>query len=160
MSIIEREQERIIFEVKEFLISIIGNAPYGILAFDLEGEVIMVNTVAPGAVSRMTESILPEDALKIMIPELVSPMVALLCSEDFKESGHVMSVGAGHFAKAQIVESKGVYLDPTGKVTPEDVQGKLKDIVNMEGETVTMARIWVKVGSVAVQCTPFQVSVF
>ena len=37
---------------------------------------------------------------------------------------------------------------------------KLANIVNMEGETVTMARIWVKVGSVAVQCTPFQVSVF
>ena len=94
---------------------------------------IMVNTIAPGAVSRMTESIMPEDVLKIMIPELVSPMVALLCSEDFKESGHIMSVGAGHFARAQIVESKGVYLDPYSKVTPEDVQEQLKDIVNMEG---------------------------
>ena len=40
------EQENTLFEVKEFLISIIGNAPYGILAFDLEGEVIMTNTLA------------------------------------------------------------------------------------------------------------------
>ncbi len=36
---------------------------------------------------------------------------------------------------------------------------KLANIVNMEGETVTMARIWVKKGSVAIQCTPFEVSV-
>ncbi len=37
---------------------------------------------------------------------------------------------------------------------------KLANMVNMAGETVTMARIWVKKGSVAVQCTPFQVSAF
>ena len=35
---------------------------------------------------------------------------------------------------------------------------KLAHIVNMAGETVSMARIWVKKGSVAVQCTPFQVA--
>ena len=94
---------------------------------------IMVNTIAPGAVSRMTESIMPKEVLDLMVPELVSPMVALMCSEDFKESGHIMAAGAGHFAKAQIVESKGVYFNPKSKVTPEDIQGKLKDITNMEG---------------------------
>ena len=41
-----REQEKTLFEVKEFLVSIIANAPYGILAFDLEGEIIMTNTLA------------------------------------------------------------------------------------------------------------------
>jgi len=35
---------------------------------------------------------------------------------------------------------------------------KLANIVNMAGETVTMARIWVKKGSLAIQCTPFQVT--
>lgn len=35
---------------------------------------------------------------------------------------------------------------------------KLANIVNLDGETVMMARIWVKQGSVAVQCTPFQVT--
>ena len=46
MSIIDREQEKALFEVKEFLISIIGNAPYGIIAFDLEGEIILTNSFA------------------------------------------------------------------------------------------------------------------
>ena len=35
---------------------------------------------------------------------------------------------------------------------------KLANIVNLEGETVAMARIWVKKGSFAIQCTPFQVT--
>ena len=35
---------------------------------------------------------------------------------------------------------------------------KLANLVNLEGETVAMARIWVKKGSVAIQCTPFQVT--
>ncbi len=46
MRITDHEQEKTLFEVKEFLISIIGNAPYGILAFDLEGDVVMANTLA------------------------------------------------------------------------------------------------------------------
>ncbi len=46
MGVFEREQEKVLFEVKEFLVSIIGNAPYGIIAFDLEGEVILTNVVA------------------------------------------------------------------------------------------------------------------
>ena len=37
---------------------------------------------------------------------------------------------------------------------------KLANMVNMEGETVTMARIWVKKGSLAIQCTPFRVADF
>ena len=35
---------------------------------------------------------------------------------------------------------------------------KLANLTNLEGETVPMARIWVKKGSLAVQCTPFLVS--
>ncbi|MBW1709862.1 MAG: hypothetical protein JRG97_09000 [Deltaproteobacteria bacterium] len=46
MGSVEREEEKALYEVKEFLVSIIANAPYGILAFDLEGEVIMTNSLA------------------------------------------------------------------------------------------------------------------
>jgi hypothetical protein len=35
---------------------------------------------------------------------------------------------------------------------------KLANIVNLEGATVCMARLWVKKGSIAVQCTPFKVT--
>ncbi|MBW1888860.1 MAG: hypothetical protein JRI52_11025 [Deltaproteobacteria bacterium] len=46
MGIVEREEEKAVYEVKEFLVSIIANSPYGILAFDLEGEIIMTNSFA------------------------------------------------------------------------------------------------------------------
>ncbi|MCK4344835.1 MAG: hypothetical protein KAX05_06060, partial [Bacteroidales bacterium] len=46
MSIIDREQDKALIEVKEFLVSIIGSAPYGIIAFDLEGEIILTNAFA------------------------------------------------------------------------------------------------------------------
>ncbi len=35
---------------------------------------------------------------------------------------------------------------------------RLVNIVNMAGQTVAMARIWVKKGSLAIQCMPFQVT--
>ncbi|MBR9987261.1 MAG: inorganic pyrophosphatase Ppa [Desulfosarcina sp.] len=35
---------------------------------------------------------------------------------------------------------------------------KLANIVNLEGSTVSMVRIWVKKGSIAIQCTPFKVA--
>ena len=35
---------------------------------------------------------------------------------------------------------------------------KLANIVNLEGATVCMARLWVKKGSIAIQCTPFKVT--
>jgi len=46
MGVFEREQEKALFEVKEFLVSVIANSPYGIIAFDLEGEIIMINALA------------------------------------------------------------------------------------------------------------------
>ena len=106
---------------------------------------ILVNTIAPGAASRMTESIMPKEALGVMKPEFVSPIVALMCSEEFKETGQIMVAGAGHFAKAQISESKGVYFDPTKEVTIEDVNGKLQDILNMDG-SVTMGNAMDAIG--------------
>ena len=46
------------------------------------------------------------------------------------------------------------------KIVKKDITHveKLANVVNMAGETVAMARIWVKKGSRAVQCTPFRVS--
>lgn len=46
MGVIDREQEKTLYELKEFLISVISNAPYGIVAFDLGGEVTMTNALA------------------------------------------------------------------------------------------------------------------
>lgn len=46
MDVYKGTQEKDLYEVKEFLTSVIANAPYGIIAFDLEGEIIMTNALA------------------------------------------------------------------------------------------------------------------
>ncbi|MDX5359749.1 MAG: SDR family oxidoreductase, partial [Alphaproteobacteria bacterium] len=50
----------------------------------IEGEKynIRVNAVAPVAATRMTEDLLPEDFLKLLQPERVSPAVLYLASDD------------------------------------------------------------------------------
>ncbi len=35
---------------------------------------------------------------------------------------------------------------------------RLANIVNLQGETVSIARVWVRKGSLAIQCTPFRVT--
>lgn len=60
---------------------------------------IKVNTIAPLAGSRMTETIMPPELVKALKPEFVVPLVAYLCHESTQESGGVFEVGAGWVSK-------------------------------------------------------------
>jgi NAD(P)-dependent dehydrogenase (short-subunit alcohol dehydrogenase family) len=78
----------------------------------LEGQKsdIRVNTIAPVAATRMTENLgIPEQVMQQLKPELISPAVLYLASEE-APTGCIIEAGAGYYAKAQIVESKGVKL--------------------------------------------------
>jgi NAD(P)-dependent dehydrogenase (short-subunit alcohol dehydrogenase family) len=80
---------------------------------------ILINAVAPIAATRMTESLMPKAALPHLKSEHVSAAVAYLSSEACKVSGHVISAGAGYFARAQMMESAGVFLDPDAPANPD-----------------------------------------
>lgn len=82
---------------------------------------ILVNTVAPIAATRMTEELMPKHALPHLKSELVSAAVVYLCSETCQTSGHVISAGAGYFARAQMMEGEGVFLDPDAPADPDAV---------------------------------------
>ena len=60
---------------------------------------IKVNTIAPLAGSRMTETIMPPDFVKALKPEFVTPLVAFLCHESTEQTGGVFEVGAGWISK-------------------------------------------------------------
>jgi NAD(P)-dependent dehydrogenase (short-subunit alcohol dehydrogenase family) len=78
----------------------------------LEGQKhnIRVNTIAPTGGTRMTENLgIPEEAFKALKPELISPAVLYLASDD-APTGTIIEAGAGYYAKAHIVEGKGVKL--------------------------------------------------
>lgn len=60
---------------------------------------IKVNTIAPLAGSRMTETIMPPDFVKALKPEFVTPLVAYLTHEATEQTGGVFEVGAGWISK-------------------------------------------------------------
>jgi NAD(P)-dependent dehydrogenase (short-subunit alcohol dehydrogenase family) len=75
---------------------------------------IRVNAIAPAALSRMTQDLLPREAHPGLGPERVSPLVAHLASADCQVSGWVLEVAAGLVARVQVVESEAVVLPATG----------------------------------------------
>jgi NAD(P)-dependent dehydrogenase (short-subunit alcohol dehydrogenase family) len=90
---------------------------------------IKINTIAPVAATRMTENLgIPEEVMKQLKPELVSPAVVYLASED-APTGTIIEAGAGYYAKAQIVESKGMKIGLTTSV--EDFAAAFEKITDM-----------------------------
>jgi hypothetical protein len=77
----------------------------------LEGEKydIRVNALSPVAGTRMTEDLLPADALAVLKPEAVTPAVIFLSSQD-APTGSIVCAGAGVFSAVKIMESQGVHL--------------------------------------------------
>jgi NAD(P)-dependent dehydrogenase (short-subunit alcohol dehydrogenase family) len=136
-----------------------GSAKMGLVGLmntlKIEGQKysILANTIAPLAASRLTEDILPPPALQKLIPELVSPIVAYLCSEECTETGSVWSAGGGYYGRVAMVEGKGVFMDPGNGVTIEQVRdnwGKIKDMSGAEefanANAEGMARIFPHLG--------------
>ncbi len=67
---------------------------------------IRVNIVSPTAATRMTEELLPAEALKLMKPEAITPAVEYMLSEN-APTKTIMGAGAGSFAVIKILESEG-----------------------------------------------------
>jgi len=76
----------------------------------------------------MTESLLPPDVGQWMKPELVSPMVAWLCSEECDQNGEIMAATAGGYARVQYFVTEGVQFDPAEPVSIEMIQQSIDRI--------------------------------
>jgi NAD(P)-dependent dehydrogenase (short-subunit alcohol dehydrogenase family) len=74
---------------------------------------IRVNCLAPSAATQMTRDVLPEDDLKALKPELVSPGLLALVGDDAPTRA-ILCAGAGHFACAEITLSQGQYIGGGG----------------------------------------------
>ncbi|GHF58625.1 SDR family NAD(P)-dependent oxidoreductase [Seohaeicola zhoushanensis] len=100
----------------------------------LEGarDNIRVNTLAPTAATRMTESLMPEDALALLQPETITPGLLYLVSED-APSRVILGAGAGAFAVTKVYETLGATL--TGEeLTAEGVAAAFGRISDPEGQ--------------------------
>jgi NAD(P)-dependent dehydrogenase (short-subunit alcohol dehydrogenase family) len=116
-----------------------GAAKLGLVGFmntlKLEGAKnnVKINTIAPVAATRMTENLgIPEEFFARLKPELVTPAVVYLCSDD-APTGTIVEAGAGYYAKVQIAEAQGVKLGD--KVTVEDIAANWSKITDMADST-------------------------
>lgn len=93
---------------------------------------IRVNALAPAAHTRMTEGLIPPEALKLLTPESVSVgLVALV--HDEAPNRTILCAGAGGYARTVIYETDGVYLAPEDQ-TPENVMAALDQINDPTGQ--------------------------
>jgi NAD(P)-dependent dehydrogenase (short-subunit alcohol dehydrogenase family) len=88
---------------------------------------IRVNTLAPTAATRMTEELLPAEALEVLKPETITPGLLYLVSKD-APSKTILSAGAGTFAQTRVYETQGALIE--GEITPEAVAAQWAQITD------------------------------
>lgn len=93
---------------------------------------IRVNTLGPGAATRMTEELLPPAAIALMKPELVTAGLLYLVSDD-APSRVILNASAGGFARTYVMETEGICLD-AASCTPEEVAAQWDAISDQAGQ--------------------------
>lgn len=93
---------------------------------------INVNCLAPTAATRMTEGLMPQEALDVLTPESVTAGVLTLCDEE-APNRTILCAGGGGFARAIVYETDGIYLTPDQQ-TPENVRAAIDDVNNPDGQ--------------------------
>ncbi len=81
---------------------------------------VKVNALAPTAATRMTEDLMPQEVLDLLVPEAVTAGALTLCDENAPDR-LILCAGAGGYASSRIFETEGVYLSPEQQ-TPETVR--------------------------------------
>mmetsp|Transcript_18969 Transcript_18969/g.21250 ORF Transcript_18969/g.21250 Transcript_18969/m.21250 type:complete len:435 (-) Transcript_18969:30-1334(-) len=77
------------------------------LAKEGESRGIQVNTIAPIAGTRMTETVLSKDLIEALNPNYVAPLVGYLAHDETEVTGGLFEVGAGYIAKCRWQRTEG-----------------------------------------------------
>jgi len=103
------------------------------LAQEGRSKNVHVNTIAPIAGSRLTETVLPPELIAALKPEYVSPLVGWLCHEDCKETGGLFEVGAGWIGKLRWERSKGHSFKLGRGFGPDEVAKQWSSVTDFTG---------------------------
>ncbi len=90
------------------------------IAIEGRAKGVQSNTIAPIAASRLMGTVMDEQAMALLRPEAVSPLVAWLCHEECDSTGGLFEVGAGWISRVRWERSEGAYFAPSG-FTIDDV---------------------------------------
>ncbi len=102
------------------------------LALEGRKNNVLVNAIAPTGGTRMTEGLIPPQVFEQLKPELVSPLVVYLGSEQCQDTGGLFEVGGGWMGKVRWERSFGVGFDPKAGFDAEDVAAQWQQICNFE----------------------------
>ena len=91
---------------------------------------VHVNAIAPVAATRLTEGLMPDDMIKALAPETVTPAVLYLCSDE-APTGIILQAAGGLYQRVAIVESKGANLGT--EATIEDIAEHFGAITDLDG---------------------------
>ena len=69
---------------------------------------VNVNTIAPVAGTRLTQTVMSQEMVDKLVPEMVVPAVTYMVSKDCSDSGLIIEAGAGNFNRAAIVKGPGL----------------------------------------------------
>jgi multifunctional beta-oxidation protein len=89
---------------------------------------ILSNVIAPVAASRLTATVLTPEVMKLLQPEWVVPLVAVLAHPSNTENGSVFEVGGGHMAKLRWERAKGLLLKPDHTYTPSAILNRWPEV--------------------------------
>ena len=103
------------------------------LAIEGQKNDIRVNCLAPTAHTRMTEDLGAALPLEALGPELVTPGLLHLVSED-APTRCILAAGAGGFERAYVTLTQGVHI--AGADAPEQVAARFAEISDRTGEIV------------------------
>jgi len=92
---------------------------------------IHVNCISPTAATRMTEDVIPPEALEQLDPKWVTPAVVFLGSQA-ATSRNIVLAGAGGYTVAKLLEAEGIYL-PEEDRSPEMIASHWDEMTNMDG---------------------------
>ncbi len=65
---------------------------------------VNVNTIAPVAGTRLTQTVMPQEMVDRLKPDFVVPAVTYLVSKECQDSGFIIEAGAGRFNRASLVK--------------------------------------------------------
>ncbi len=98
---------------------------------------IKVNCISPSAGTAMTETIWPEEMVKMFKPDFVAPVVGYLSSNSCKDTGTVYEVFAGWAAQVRWERTGGFCFPNDKKLQPEDVLAKWSTITDFKDGRAT-----------------------